>query len=81
MRMKKMGRDFAQMRQEGVTVGRARSERRVIRGPELAVGAAMRMRWFGGLMRVGRWTHRCARRGERWRRIVMGKGARGGILV
>lgn len=50
-----IGRDFAHTRQAGFMLGRARSERRDMRGPELGGGAAMRVRrWWreGPLRRV-----------------------------
>lgn len=68
MMAKNIGRLRAQMRQEPEMVGRARSERRVMRGPELGLGAAMRVRWAGGrtcLRREGGWCRRCG-----WCRIV-----------
>ena len=68
MMAKNMGRLRAQMRQEPEMEGRARSERRVMRGPELGLGAAMRVRWAGGrtcLGREGGWWRRCD-----WCRIV-----------
>lgn len=45
MMSRKIGRDLAHTRQAGLIVGRARSERRYIRGPDL--GAAMRVRLEG----------------------------------
>lgn len=48
--IRKMGKVRAQIIQEGRGLGRARSERRVIRGPEFSAGAAMRVRlWRGGM--------------------------------
>ncbi len=67
MRIMKIGMVRAQMCQEGVTVGRARSERRVIRGPELGPGAAMRVRLVVGWnLATGRggWYRHCWRIGE-----------------
>ena len=46
MRIRKMGRVRAQMSQAGRGEGRARSERRVIRGPEFSRGGAIRVRWW-----------------------------------
>ena len=46
MMIRKIGKVRAQMIQEGRGLGRARSERRVIRGPEFSAGAAMRVRWW-----------------------------------
>ena len=63
-----MGRVLAQMRQGGVRVGRARSERRVIRGPAEGVGGAMRVR----VVVVVGWRI-WRERGRVWRR---GAGAR-----
>ena len=48
IRIMKMGMVRAQMSQEGRGEGRARSERRVIRGPEFSAGGAMRVRWWRG---------------------------------
>lgn len=58
---RKIGRDLAHTRQAGLILGRARSERRYIRGPVLGEGAAMRVRLEGwrstACLRTGR---------ERW---------------
>ena len=46
---KNTGSVVAHTRHAGFIEGRARSDRRVMRGPELGVGAAMRVRLFDGL--------------------------------
>ena len=76
-----MGRVLAQMRQGGLRVGRARSERRVIRGPVEEAGGAMRVRVVVG-WRTWRERGRVWRRGAgaRWR-DRSGVGRRGFIVA
>ena len=78
----KIGRVRSQMRKGRGMSGRARSERRVMSGPEPIFGGAMRVRWWGerrrALRRVaeGRWM------GRGWRRIERrGAWVRGGIVL
>ena len=54
-----IGRLRAHTRQEPEMDGSARSERRLMRGPELGLGAAIRVRWVG---------RRACLRSEHWRR-------------
>lgn len=78
----KIGRLRAQTRQEPETAGSARSERRLKRGPELGLGAAMRLR-----RRACLGSGDCRRRqGVCWRRELCQSHKReltlrGGILL
>lgn len=62
----KMGRVRAQTRQEPEIAGSARSERRLKRGPELGLGAAMRVRWAGRRACLGNGDCR-RKQGDCWR--------------
>ena len=75
----KMGSDLAQMCHEGRMMGRARSARRLRRGPELGLGAEVRGRRRGRRGERG-WRRQAERRcrGRRWSMVVMGKVRFGG---
>ncbi len=65
----KIGRLGAQTRQELEMEGSSRSERRLMRGPELGLGAAMRVRWAG--RRAGLKGEDCRRRHSGWLMIKL----------